>query len=135
MNLSVEHVFMFTLVVCALYYLMGKCGCKEGYEDPKSFCENALKHCLCLNNLSQGNVIKCLDEVYNMVVPSGNGNIKCLNNYDTQKALSEGGGSWFGTAPECKGACPGGWTECETSKTGDGDQCWTGNKVRCAKLP
>jgi hypothetical protein len=29
MNLSVEHVLMFALVVCALYYLMG-CDCKEG---------------------------------------------------------------------------------------------------------
>mgnify|MGYP000993824400 CR=1 FL=1 len=31
MNLSVEHVLMFALIVCALYYLMGSCGCKEGY--------------------------------------------------------------------------------------------------------
>ena len=30
MNLSVEHVLMFVLVVCAFYYLMGSCGCKEG---------------------------------------------------------------------------------------------------------
>ena len=29
MNLSVEHVLMFALVVCALYYLMGKCGCRR----------------------------------------------------------------------------------------------------------
>ena len=28
MNLSVEDVLMFALVVCALYYLMGKCGCR-----------------------------------------------------------------------------------------------------------
>ena len=30
MNLSVEHVLFFTLVVCGLYYLMGRCDCKEG---------------------------------------------------------------------------------------------------------
>jgi len=30
MNLSVEHVLLFGLVVCALYYLMGGCDCKEG---------------------------------------------------------------------------------------------------------
>jgi len=28
MNLSVEHVLMFALVVCVFYYLMGKCDCK-----------------------------------------------------------------------------------------------------------
>jgi len=31
-EMKVEHVLMFALVVCALYYLMGNCGCKEGYE-------------------------------------------------------------------------------------------------------
>ena len=30
MNLSVEHILLFGLVVCALYYLMGGCDCKEG---------------------------------------------------------------------------------------------------------
>lgn len=33
MNLSVEHVLMFALVVCALYYLMGGCDCKEGFSE------------------------------------------------------------------------------------------------------
>ena len=32
MNLSVEHVLMFVLVFCAFYYMMNRCGCKEGYE-------------------------------------------------------------------------------------------------------
>ena len=32
-EMKVEHVLMFALVVCALYYLMGKCGCKEGFND------------------------------------------------------------------------------------------------------
>uniref|UniRef100_A0A6C0FEI0 Uncharacterized protein n=1 Tax=viral metagenome TaxID=1070528 RepID=A0A6C0FEI0_9ZZZZ len=31
MNLSIEHVLLFGLVVCALYYLMGGCDCKEGF--------------------------------------------------------------------------------------------------------
>jgi hypothetical protein len=30
MNLSVEHVLMFVLVFCAFYYMMNRCGCKEG---------------------------------------------------------------------------------------------------------
>ena len=62
MNLSVEHVLMFALVVCALYYLMGKCGCKEGYDDydvtdglvlhgddsyAKIFCQSEYNKCLC----------------------------------------------------------------------------------------
>ena len=33
MNLSVEHVLMFVLVFCAFYYMMNRCGCKEGIKD------------------------------------------------------------------------------------------------------
>jgi len=29
MNLSAEHVLMFALVICALYYLMNKCDCRR----------------------------------------------------------------------------------------------------------
>jgi len=37
MDLSVEHVLLFALVVCGLYYLMGRCDCKEGIViDPTS---------------------------------------------------------------------------------------------------
>ena len=138
MNISVEHVLMFALVVCVFYYLMGNCGCKEGYVDQKSFCENELKNCLCPNNLSQAQVQACLDKVDNMVVPDTGGE-KCNDkarfpDWQVEKAISEGGGSWFGTAPKCEGDCPSGWTYCETSKTGDGGECWTGNKVRCANL-
>jgi len=47
MNLSVEHVLLFALVVCALYYLMGSCGCKEGYtpSGKKGDCCNHDKEC------------------------------------------------------------------------------------------
>ena len=33
MNLSVENVLLFALVVCALYFLMNRCGCKEGMKN------------------------------------------------------------------------------------------------------
>ncbi len=29
MNLNVEHVLMFALVVCVFYYLIGSCGCRR----------------------------------------------------------------------------------------------------------
>lgn len=38
---------------------------------------------------------------------------------------------WFGTAPACNGSCPRGWTQTMTSKTGEGQRCFTGSKVRC----
>lgn len=74
MNLSVEHVLMFALVICALYYLMGKCGCKEGYDDyeitdnlvlhgddssEKIFCQSEYNKCLC----NGGNAIDCKTEI------------------------------------------------------------------------
>ena len=40
MNLSVEHVLMFALVVCALYYLMDGCDYKEGFNEK---CKSDLK--------------------------------------------------------------------------------------------
>ena len=33
MNLSVENVLLFALVVCALYLLVNRCGCKEGMKN------------------------------------------------------------------------------------------------------
>lgn len=138
MNLSVEHVLMFALVICALYYLIGKCDCKEGYVDPLDliyFCENEFIKCVCPDLTKEQD---CIHTVNNMeTVDPAKGVIKKCSDiaWDVEDALSRGGGSdWFGTAPFCDGKCPGGWTECETSKTGDGDRCWTGNKVRCAEL-
>jgi hypothetical protein len=48
MDLSVEHVLMFALVVCALYYLMG-CDCKEGFncETTKSLASKELNSMNC----------------------------------------------------------------------------------------
>ena len=132
MNLSAEHVLMFALVICALYYLMNKCDCKEGYVDPKSFCENEMKKCVC-PDLTKAE--DCIHKVNYMEVATEGGNKKCLDiAWDVQAALSKGAGSWFGKAPICDGKCPNGWTQCETSKTGDGSKCWTGHKVRCAEL-
>ena len=135
MNLNVEHVLMFALVVCALYYLMGKCGCKEGYEDQTSFCENEFIKCVCPDLTKEQDCIHKVNYM-EMFDPAKGGNKKCSDiDWDTQPALSKARATeWFGMAPKCEGACPGGWTECETSKTGDGDRCWTGNKVRCAEL-
>lgn len=41
---------------------------------------------------------------------------------------------WFGTAPKCEGSCPAGWTAGARSKTGDGERCIFGSKVRCCDL-
>jgi hypothetical protein len=43
MDLSVENVLMFALVVCALYYLMGNCRCRlvEGVKPPHNKEEGA----------------------------------------------------------------------------------------------
>ncbi|KAH7305356.1 hypothetical protein BKA65DRAFT_520766 [Rhexocercosporidium sp. MPI-PUGE-AT-0058] len=40
---------------------------------------------------------------------------------------------WQGHAPFCAGSCPKGWTAIESSKTGDGSHCWTGQKVLCSQ--
>ena len=132
MNLNIEHVLMFALVVCALYYLMGKCDCKEGYVDPKSFCENEFAKCVCQGRTSTEG---CTDKVNYMEADAKGGNKKCSEiDWVVGPALSKGHGSWFGRAPFCDGECPNGWTLCETSRTGGGEKCWHGNKVRCANL-
>jgi hypothetical protein len=133
MNLSVEHVLMFALVVCALYYLMGKCDCKEGYVDPKSFCENEFSKCVCRGLIT---LEECKAKVDYGEVDAKGGNKKCSEiDWDVGAARSKGDGAWFGRAPFCDGECPTGWTLCETSRTSAGHECWTGNKVRCANLP
>ena len=53
MNLSVEHVLMFALVICALYYLMGDCGV-EGRDTYKrqnkiQLVYKRMEKCLCEN--------------------------------------------------------------------------------------
>jgi hypothetical protein len=40
---------------------------------------------------------------------------------------------WDGTAPLCNGSCREGYTECGSSKKGDGEECLSGFKKRCCK--
>uniref|UniRef100_A0A6C0FBR8 Uncharacterized protein n=1 Tax=viral metagenome TaxID=1070528 RepID=A0A6C0FBR8_9ZZZZ len=127
MNLNVEHVLMFALVVCAFYYLMGKCSV-EGYGE--QFCETKFKECLCKGFKKAQ---KCIGHVNDMVVPGVSAT--CINvNWDADKVIDDLAlGPWYGEAPFCDGKCPDGYTECETSITGDGSECWSGHKVRCAR--
>jgi len=49
------------------------------------------------------------------------------------KSLLKSGCYWDGSAPFCAGSCPRGWTSGKRSSSGDGLQCWTGDKVYCCK--
>ena len=42
--------------------------------------------------------------------------------------------TWYGTAPFCKGSCPGGFRHIENSSSGDGKKCWTGHKSLCERV-
>lgn len=48
MNLSVEHVLMFVLFVCALHYFMNKCGCRrvEGIGKPCTSMDACEQECV-----------------------------------------------------------------------------------------
>lgn len=146
-----SNVLMFALVVCALYYLMGRCSVEGFPEDiyPEDiFCETKFTSCLCNGTGIPKDKDRCLNEVKNVMIPwSGStdaggmvSNIKyCkdinwIKDHTIDNAVSKTTGSWFGTAPTCDGECPFGWSLCEKSTTGDGHTCWSGNKVRCANL-
>ena len=85
MNLSVEHILMFALVVCALYYLMGNCDCKEGYVDPKleahnkarNKCSHVVKSCICNNRGLEGGKEKCIDLYNQTIFPIDNQELTC----------------------------------------------------------
>ena len=58
MNLSVEHCLMFVLVVCAFYYLMGKCSCRR----VEGVLESSVKKCILGTTLTRdyGGTRECL---------------------------------------------------------------------------
>uniref|UniRef100_A0A914XKF8 Uncharacterized protein n=1 Tax=Plectus sambesii TaxID=2011161 RepID=A0A914XKF8_9BILA len=53
--------------------------------------------------------------------------------YCCKKYIGEGDNcAWFGNAPLCNGVCEPPYThQCDTSTHGDGQSCWTGQKVLC----
>jgi len=85
MNLSVGHVLMFALVVCALYYILGKCDCTEGYVDPKlaahdkarNKCSHAVKMCICNNRGLERGKEKCIDLYNQTIFPIDNQELTC----------------------------------------------------------
>ena len=72
MNLSVEHILIFALVVCALYYLMGDCGVEgwdREYQHKINWCTKRMEKCLCGKTTIFG-------------PPIGEENISCQNEVD-----------------------------------------------------
>lgn len=86
MNLSVETLLMIVLVVCALYYLMNKCACKEGMTDSGGPWPNCPKPSVhdspyeqmkkCYQNMNPRCKFK-LGNIENTCEPESQNDIKC----------------------------------------------------------
>lgn len=100
MNLNVDRVLMFALVVCVFYYLIGSCGCKEGWDNAENtnWCENKMKRCLCrktgiFHSPNRVENRSCNDEVDNIMLPEimrANMSDKCI-----MYPYQDGNLSWF----------------------------------------
>uniref|UniRef100_A0A914W4V1 Uncharacterized protein n=1 Tax=Plectus sambesii TaxID=2011161 RepID=A0A914W4V1_9BILA len=67
---------------------------------------------------------------------TGDSDQKCVSGhkvYCCKEYIGEGSNcKWFGTAPLCQGECAAPYThQVNSSSSGDGQTCWTGQKVFC----
>ena len=70
MNITVGHVLLFALVVYALYYLLNRCGCKEGMKD-------AGVQVNCADRITKHSGADLVDEIDQCLFKDGDNNTLC----------------------------------------------------------
>ena len=73
MTITVEHVLLFALVVYALYYLLNRCGCKEGMKDSGVQVN-------CADRITENIGADLVDEIDQCLFQDGDNKTKCQFN-------------------------------------------------------